>query len=159
MLISDTAFARTVPWCAIRNLTYSMNEKTQMINVTAAILVHEKKVLIARRGPGGNHPGKWEFPGGKVENGESPEACLARELKEEFDIAVEVENFFAESTYTYDHGTIRLLAYRTRWCSGVIRLLAHDRVAWVAPEDLPGYDLLPADVPLAERLGREIVDG
>jgi 8-oxo-dGTP diphosphatase len=120
--------------------------------VTAAIMMDGDRVLIAKRKASATSVGGWEFPGGKIEEGESPEACLAREMQEELGILVEVGSFFGESVYDYDDGTIELKAYWTRWISGDIRLNVHDEVCWVKPDMLQGFDFLPADVPLAEKL-------
>jgi 8-oxo-dGTP diphosphatase len=123
-----------------------------MKTVTAAILVHEGKILIARRGKGDRLAGKWEFPGGTVEEGETPEVCLRRELKEEFDIEIEVGLFIGESVYHYGHGSIRLLGFLSRWCSGRLICRVHDRYAWVLVLQLREYEFSPADVPFVEGL-------
>jgi 8-oxo-dGTP diphosphatase len=123
-----------------------------MKDVTAAILLVDQKVFIARRRLPDPLGRKWEFPGGKVENGETPEECLRREMKEEFQIAVEVGEFFGESIYHYDHGCIRLLAYRVHWKKGGMKPIVHDEVRWVPINELPEYDFAPADVPLTLRL-------
>ena len=120
--------------------------------VTAAIIEKDGAVLIVRKGPGTRHAGKWEFPGGKVESGEEPEACLEREIFEELGIRVHVRRFICESLYRYPHATIRLMAFRVQWVSGDIRLTDHDTMAWVAPPDLTAWELLPADVPIAKAL-------
>ena len=122
------------------------------VAVTAAIIEKNGAVLIVRKGPGTRHAGNWEFPGGKVESGEAPEDCLEREILEELGICVRTERFFCESRYRYPHATIRLMAFRVRWVSGDIRLTDHDALAWVAPSDLTAWELLPADVPIAEAL-------
>lgn len=119
--------------------------------VTAAILRQGPTVLIARR-LGGVHAGRWEFPGGKVEPGESDEECLVRELREEFGIEASVGPLVAESVYDYGAGTICLRAFETVWLSGAMRPTVHDRIEWVRPADLLTFDLLPADVPIANKL-------
>ncbi len=129
-----------------------------MITVTAAILCIDNKILLARRNSGSRHAGKWEFPGGKVEPGESPEECLAREIREEFTIDVEVNEFFAESVHDYDHGKIRLLSYCVSWKTGEMVPKDHDQVAWVSPDKLLEYDLLPADIPIARACGARFSD-
>ena len=83
-----------------------------MINVTAAIIDRNGKILLVKRSSKSSLPNKWEFPGGKVELGETPEDCLARELYEEFGIIVDVGNFIAESVYQYDKKTVRLMAFQ-----------------------------------------------
>ena len=123
-----------------------------MKQVTAAILIKDKKVLIAKRKADDRQANKWEFPGGTVEQNETPEACLMREIREEFGINVSVGRFFGESVYHYDHGSIKLLAYWTQWESGKITLKDHAGYRWVSPEQLSEYDFAPADIPFVEKL-------
>ena len=125
---------------------------THIVKVTAAILVKDDKILIARRGPGDQPPDKWEFPGGKIEAHETPEQCLKREMKEEFDIDVSVGELLGSSIYYYDHISIELLAYRTYWQGGTIHLNVHDDFKWVSPEHLTGFDFAPADRVFIEKL-------
>lgn len=124
----------------------------QMIQVTAAIIRKENKILIARRRAGDKLGGMWEFPGGKIEPGETPEQCLKRELLEEFDIVTEVGEFVASSIYDYGDFTIELLGYEAAYVSGQFRLNDHDEIRWAAPEELLGCGLAPADIPIAKRL-------
>lgn len=127
-----------------------------MLQVTAAILWDNDRVMIARRKPGIKYAGFWEFPGGKVEHGESPESCLVRELAEEFSITVGIKNFFAENIHAYPDRTVQLLAFTVRWEDGAMVLADHDRLAWVAPTQLYDYDMLPADRPLVEKLVKKV---
>lgn len=123
-----------------------------VINVTAAIIINKGTILIARRAPSEKHAGGWEFPGGKVEPGESPEECLRREIFEEFGIETSIKRFIVESTYMYKSGAIRLMAYLTEIVSGEIKLSVHDSVEWVDVDELLNYKLLPADIPIAMKL-------
>ena len=123
-----------------------------MIEVAAAFLVHNDSVLIARRKTPPALAGKWEFPGGKIESSESPQACLARELEEEFSIKIDVGEFVADSVHRQEKSTFHIRAYRATWISGQILPVAHDRYVWVGPENLLAYDLLPADIELANDL-------
>ena len=125
-----------------------------MIDVTAAIWVENGRVLIARRRPGVSQAGLWEFPGGKVRSGETPEQCLQREIQEELGVEIAVGSFFGESVYAYEAETIRLLAYRVSVKSGEICLNDHAELAWVAMADIGGYRFCPADVPLVQKLQR-----
>ena len=127
-----------------------------MITVTAAILSKDNKIFLARRNSETNHAGKLEFPGGKMEQDESIEQCLSREIKEEFSINITVNEFFAESIHEYEHAKIRLLAYRITWVSGKMVLKDHDRIVWVSPDKLLEYDLLPADIPIAQKCKKRI---
>ena len=123
--------------------------------VTAGIICHGDTVLIARRAAGEKFAGYWEFPGGKLEPGETPEQGLQRELWEELGVQVEVGDFVGESTYEYAQGALRLLAYRVRLLSDALRLTVHDEYKYVEVRELTTYDLLPADIPLAVQLARE----
>ena len=125
-----------------------------MQTVTAAIMLKDQKVFIAQRRSEDRLAFKWEFPGGKLEDGETPEECLRREMKEEFGIEVSVGKFFGESIYTYEHGTIRLVAYITEWTGGELKPIEHRDCPWVSIEELTAYELAPADIPLAEKLRR-----
>ena len=127
-----------------------------MIKVTAAILIKDNKIFLARRNSDTKHAGKWEFPGGKVERGESAEQCLSREIKEEFSINITVNEFFAESIYEYGHAKVRLVAYRAAWVSGKMVLKDHDRIAWVSLDKLLEYNLLAADIPIAKECEKRI---
>jgi 8-oxo-dGTP diphosphatase len=127
-------------------------ELNMMIDVTAAIWIENDRVLIARRRPGSSQAGLWEFPGGKVQSGESPEQCLKREIEEELSIRVEVGAFFGESLYAYEDKTIRLLAYRVRSEGRQPSANEHAELAWVKMADLGAYRFCPADVPFAEKL-------
>jgi len=130
-----------------------------MINVTAAIIERNSKILIAKRSSTGSLPNKWEFPGGKIEIGESPEECLARELWEEFNIEVTVGEFFAESIYHYDHAFVRLIAYSVQLEQNISKMNAHDEIQWVPADQLLEYDLAPADVPIAKEIHRNVRRG
>jgi 8-oxo-dGTP diphosphatase len=123
-----------------------------MIDVTAAIWIENDRVLIARRRPGASQAGLWEFPGGKVRPGESPQQCLKREIREELGIRVSVGAFFGESVHAYDDRTIRLLAYRVRAQGGEMACNDHAELAWAAISDLDRYRFCPADIPFTEKL-------
>ena len=123
-----------------------------MILVTCAIIEKEGKILIARRAHDQKLAGKWEFAGGKVEKGESPEECLERELEEEFGIQVEVGEFITSNNHRYDHISMELMAFRVKYISGEFTLTDHDKIEWVAPGELLNYDLAEADIPIAEKL-------
>ncbi|GAA4809950.1 (deoxy)nucleoside triphosphate pyrophosphohydrolase [Nocardioides caeni] len=120
------------------------------IPVVGAVVVRDGLVLCAQRGPDGSLPGKWEFPGGKVEPGESPRGALVREIDEELGCTVEVDEEIATSPY--DDGRV-VVVLTTFWCrlvGGVPRLTEHAELRWVAPGDLACLDWAPADVPAVE---------
>lgn len=124
----------------------------KIINVTAAIIEKDGKFLIARRAKGKHLESKWEFPGGKIENGESPEECLQRELEEEFGIITAIKNFVAESIFNYGDRTVRLLGYKAEYISGDFKLTAHDEVKWVEMDKLNEFDFAEADLPLVKKI-------
>lgn len=121
--------------------------------VTAAVILDGAgRVLLARRGPSGARAGEWEFPGGKVEAGESPEEALCRELREELDVAAEVGPLFTTVDHDYPDRRIRLLAYRCRLLAGEPRPIACAEVRWVNRAELAGHPVSLADRPIADRL-------
>ena len=123
--------------------------------VTAAIIERSGQYLIARRAPGEKLAGAWEFCGGKVDPGETPEECLTRELHEELGIEAVIGDFFEETHYCYAHGEFLLKAYKVVNYTGEIIPAVHDLLAWVPASELTTYDLLPADVPIAQKLQKE----
>ena len=127
-----------------------------MKTVTAAIIANDGRILLARRAPGEKLAGRWEFPGGKLEEGEDERACLRRELKEELGIDCDVGDFFAESIHDYQGRdgikSIRLVAYLCHIIDGQLTPSVHDELAWSEPTRLTEYALAPADIPIAERL-------
>lgn len=123
-----------------------------MKDVTAALIIRDNTVFLAQRKIGQYLESMWEFPGGKIEVGETAEGCLARELEEEFGITVQVGCFFMESIYHYVTGAIRLLAYFVDDVSGNFVPTVHDEVRWVEFGKLMEYDLAPADIPIAKAL-------
>lgn len=133
-------------------------EKIPTLTVVAAALVDgERRVLLQRRAPGRAMAGLWEFPGGKVEEGERPEAALARELEEELGIAVDVGSLtpaaFASADNEGRH--MLLLLYLCRQWRGDPRPLDAVELQWVRPEEMGALPMPPADeplIPLLERL-------
>jgi 8-oxo-dGTP diphosphatase len=126
-----------------------------IIDVTAAIMYLDGKIFAAKRARGKHLVGMREFPGGKVEQDETNDVCLKRELMEEFGITVEIGDFFGESNFDYGDKKIRLLAYNTRYLSGDFNLTDHDEVCWAAPEELPNLEWAPADLPFVAKLSKE----
>jgi len=126
-----------------------------MILVTAGILTDGDRVLVCQRKAGDRFGLKWEFPGGKVEAGETPAACLRRELAEELGIDAEVGPEVHRTDYRYPNGvTVRLLFFKIVRYSGVPRNLEFERFAWARPDELSGFDFLEADREVVDRLAR-----
>lgn len=128
-----------------------------VVDVVCAILHKEGNVLVAKRKAGGSLAGFWEFPGGKVEPGETPEQALYRELKEELAIETVVGVHIGDSIFSYKDKTICLKGYLAHYLSGDFILDSHDEIAWVPAQELLSYQLAPADVPLVERLLSQMV--
>lgn len=124
----------------------------KIINVTAAIIEKDGLIFAARRKAGNHLEGHWEFPGGKLEEGETPEECLKRELFEEFSIVCTIGDYFGESTYEYQEKAVRLLCYFVSHQSGKFRCSDHDLTTWLPPAELPALHWAPADIPLMENL-------
>jgi 8-oxo-dGTP diphosphatase len=126
-----------------------MNEPKK---VTAAILRKDGKILIAKRQSGDAFEGKWEFPGGKIEERENPEQCLRRELLEELGIDTIINNIICIVPYTYTKGSILLYAYEVTHSKGDFKLNVHDEVKWVDICDLGMYNFLEADKLIIKKL-------
>lgn len=120
--------------------------------VTAAVLFNEEGVLITRRPDHKSHPGSWEFPGGKIEPGESPEEALRREIREELDAEISVEEIFEVVFHRYDWGPVLILAYCCQLLSKEIFNLGVAEHRWVHPKDLSTFAILSADQPIIDRL-------
>ena len=122
-----------------------------MQRVTAALLLRDGKILIALRKAGKHKGRKWEFPGGKIQPGETPEQCLERELAEELDIRTRVGAQAGRARYTSGTLDLEILLYRVEYLSGSFALLDHEAIAWVRPADLTSYDLADSDRALAQQ--------
>ena len=127
-----------------------------MIPVCAAVLRKDGRVLLARRAPHKKMGGLWEFPGGRIEEGETPAVALARELREEFKIEAVVGAELARAKHTYDFGEIELIALAVDSFTGTLTLTDHDQVEWLEPRRLLNFKLTPADVPIARALKPEL---
>jgi len=126
--------------------------------VTAAVIERDDQLLITRRPDGSRHAGLWEFPGGKLDDGESPVQCLVRELREELDLPIAVGQLVDAVYYEYDWGPVLILAYRARPLSNHIRNLEVAEHRWISRDQLDSYPFLPADAPLVTRLKQEFTD-
>ena len=120
------------------------------IDVVAAILEQNGKILLAQRPAHTDQPGKWEFAGGKVEAGETQPEALIRELREELGIEAQSAIYVASHQQEVSHRMIHLHAWHVSVFSG--ELIAHDHQAlvWCTPQQALSYDLAPADIPLLE---------
>jgi 8-oxo-dGTP diphosphatase len=117
-----------------------------MGRVTAALIQHDERILIAQRGRGKRFACQWEFPGGKVRHDESPEDCLRREIKEELNLEIRVDQYCCTVRHRYPDFDIELITF---WCSimaGELRLAEHEQVRWITLAEMGQYDFVEADL-------------
>lgn len=120
------------------------------IHVACAIIKRDDKFFIARRRPDMSQGGKWEFPGGKIEEGESPKECLTREFKEEFGVSIKTGEFCGSNVHHYDNLSIELIGLYCTMEADTFTLTDHDQTAWVTKDNLKCFDLASADIPLID---------
>ncbi len=132
--------------------------KPIVLVAAAALIDADGRVLICQRPKGKQLAGLWEFPGGKVEAGETPEECLIRELKEELGIEVRAACLapFVFASHGYDSFHLLMPLFLLRRWDGVITAHEHEALAWVKPNQLSQYPMPPADEPLVAWL-RDVV--
>ena len=123
-----------------------------MVEVVAALVRDGEKFMICQRPEHKSRPLMLEFPDGKVEAGETPEAALARECREELEIGLEVGEKFAESTFVYPDISVHLTLLEARIVRGEPKLLEHRDIRWITPEEASDYEFSHADVSFVEKL-------
>ncbi len=122
-----------------------------MVIVVAALIIKNNKVLIARRSTGDqNVLGKWEFPGGKLQEHESEFEAIEREIWEEFELEVQAKQFLVNNVCEYPSKTIDLRLYSCEYVRGEFKLNDHSEYKFVSKDELLDYDLCLADIPLAK---------
>lgn len=122
------------------------------IHVVGAVIVKNGKILCAQRGPDKSLPLLWEFPGGKIEPGETPEVALQREIHEELKCEIAVGKQLEAVVHEYDFGVVHLTVYWCRLTAGKPVKTEHEHLKWLEPEELPKLDWAPADIPIIEKL-------
>jgi 8-oxo-dGTP diphosphatase len=126
-------------------------------DVAAAVIVRDGHVLMGRRAPGQNLAGYWEFPGGKLEPGETVQQCVERELAEELSVECVAGAVMMAHLHRYDGGAINLIAVRVHLIGDAWRLSVHDAVEWIGPAGLADLKLAPADIAIVEAVRRELL--
>ncbi len=123
-----------------------------MIDVVAALILEQDRFLLCQRPNSKARALKWEYPGGKIEEGETPEQAIIRECSEELDIEVSVHGTAAMTVYHYPDISICLTLLRCTVISGTPKLKEHIACAWVSPREAAEYDLAPADRELLQMI-------
>lgn len=120
---------------------------TAHIEVVGAVIVRGSRILAARRGPSTRMAGMWEFPGGKVEPGESPRRALSREIDEELGCRILVGDEIVTTSHEDEVGRVTLTTFYCELVDGEPVCTEHAELRWLEPDDLPALDWAPADVP------------
>lgn len=119
-----------------------------VIRVTCGIILKDGKVLAARRSGKMKLPLKWEFPGGKLQEGETEAECLKREIKEELNIEISIEYKLNPVRHDYPDVQIELIPFVANYISGTLFLHEHEQAGWYSRDELLGLDWAPADIPI-----------
>ncbi len=124
-----------------------------MKEVTAAIIKKQDKFLICQRSKDDELPMLWEFPGGKLEEGETLEQCIMREIMEELSIEIKVIDIYDKTIYQFNENNIYFTFFNVQIVSGNIILNVHNDAKWVSAEEIQNYQFMPPDIEIAQRLG------
>ncbi|WP_413332180.1 (deoxy)nucleoside triphosphate pyrophosphohydrolase [Brevibacterium sp. GP-SGM9] len=122
------------------------------INVVGAVVTNDGTVLAAQRSENMSLPGMWEFPGGKIEPGETPRTALVREMKEELLCTVEIGDQVASTRHEYDFGFVTLTTFYATLVEGAPQLTEHSEIRWIDAANLDSVEWAPADVPAVETI-------
>lgn len=123
-----------------------------LLIVTAGVIRKEGRILIAQRYVKTDHALRWEFPGGKLEEGETPEQCLTREIEEELNLQIEVKDIFKVVYHRYIDKQILLLCYLCNCIGGQAKAIDCHDFRWIDIEELKKYDFVEADLPIVEKI-------
>ncbi|MGB0176693.1 MAG: (deoxy)nucleoside triphosphate pyrophosphohydrolase [Owenweeksia sp.] len=125
-----------------------------MIKVVCGVIVEDKRVLLAQRSENMEHPHKWEFPGGKIKEGETAEAALKRELREELRMDIHVTLAIQPVLWKYPDKTVHLQPVICQWVGGEPRAIEHHQLKWCLWAELKELDILDADIAIVNQIER-----
>jgi len=121
-----------------------------MIKVICAIIEENERILVIQRSENMKLPCKWEFPGGKIEEGETEEECILREIKEELNIEIKLAKRLAPTKHSYPSFSILLVPFIAKYIGGELKLAEHKTYIWLRKEELPKLDWADADISIVE---------
>ena len=129
-----------------------MNPIKKQIHVVGAVIIKDERILCAKRGNTKTLAYLWEFPGGKIELGETPEVALVREIKEEMLCDIKVGEKVEYTIYDYDFGVVHLTTFKCKIKESMPTLTEHVEVKWLKPSELGTLEWAPADIPAVQQL-------
>ena len=133
------------------------DKRMKSIRVSAAVIHRDGKIFATKRGYG-EYKGKWEFPGGKREEGESGEEALYREIREELDSKVKIEKLICTTDYDYPTFHLTMDVYLSTLIEGKLTLLEHEDAQWVSLDSIDDLDWLPADWSVIDEIKKHFSD-
>ena len=133
------------------------DKRVKSIRVSAAVIHRDGKIFATKRGYG-EYKGKWEFPGGKREEGESGEEALYREIREELDSKVKIEKLICTTDYDYPTFHLTMDVYLSTLIEGKLTLLEHEDAKWVSLDSIDDLDWLPADWSVIDEIKKHFSD-